>query len=244
MRLLAFIILFLVNMYSFSAALRIGSLTSAPPFAQMSDSSTGQYFYGFSIDIMNAICQHIQQKCVYSPVTLDNQFEALNNGSIDLLLLANPYAEAQLSQYVTSLPYAVSKIRFVVTKDSKINQLSDLKNVKIGVIKTTFYNLLSQSPYQKGNQIITYKLLPDLLSALAQGQVDVILLNNTIAYSFMNNNLYNIKPVGDPIELGLGYGIIALPNQANLIKSINKAILLMQTDGTYVSIYQKYYNPN
>jgi ABC-type amino acid transport substrate-binding protein len=244
MKRLIFIILLLNYLQAFSTPITVGVIKSAPPFSEMSETAQGPIFFGFSIDIMNSICQKIKQQCVYSPLTLDQQFTALDNGTVDLLLLANPYNSSDLSEYTVSLPYALSKIHFVALESSPLTQLSDITNKKIGVIKTTFYDLLMNSPYKTGNTILTFTTVADLITALMQKKVDVILLNNAIAYYFINNNLYDLKIIGKEVPMGSGYGIIALPNHAELIVQINKAILSMQADGTYIAIYQKYYNPS
>lgn len=241
---LILIFLFFYSLVAFTAPLSVGVIKSAPPFSEVSQTPQGPYYFGFSIDIMNTICKRINQQCVYSPVNLEQQFTALDQGSIDLLLLANPYESSDLNEYAVSLPYALSKIHFVAMASSPLKQLSDIRNTKIGVIKTTFYDLLMNSPYKTGNTIITYTTVADLITALAQKKVDVILLNSAIAYYFINNNMYDLKIVGQEVPMGGGYGIIALPNHADLIKEINKAILAMQADGSYIAIYQKYYNPN
>ncbi len=236
-----FIMMLLVSTFSFSRSLTVGVGVSGPPIVERINTAQGPYYFGFCIDLMNNICKRIGETCTYYEITLNNQFELLNKGKIDLLILTKPYTPLEQEQYATSVPYAVSKIQFITSKNSPINNVGDIKNKKIGVIKTTFYNLLTQSSYHNDNQIIAYNFVSDLLSDLAQNKVDVIVLNNAIAYSFINNNIYNIKLVGHAIPLGEGYGIIALSDKEALITEINKAILSIEKDGTYTSIYQKYY---
>lgn len=242
MHLVLLLMMILTSTLVFSDPLKIGVVASGLPMAERANTAQGVYYYGFSIDIMNAICRRIGQTCTYSNVTLNNQFDVLDSGRIDALILAKPYEPEDMEEYAISLPYAVSKIQFVSSKNSPVNDVADIKNKKIGVIKSTFYTLLAQSPYHTNNQLVAYDLVADMMSDLAQNKIDVVVLNNAVAYSFLNNNFYNIKLVGSDIPLGQGYGIIALADKATLIANINKAILNMQEDGTYVSIYQKYYS--
>lgn len=239
------IIIFMIGLVtvSFGATLKVGVGVSGSPIVEKVSTQQGPYYFGFCIDLMNTICARINQNCVYKQITLNDQFDLLNNGDIDLLVLVSPYSPRDLKQYAMSIPYAVSKIQFVTLQNSPIDDLEDIKNKKIGVMKDTFYNLLLESPFHKQNQIIAYKTDLELFADLAQKKIDVIVLNNVIAYRLKINNLYNIKLVGKDIPLGQGYGIIALPDKAPLIDEINKTILNLQKDGTYVSIYQKYYKP-
>ncbi|RUR13525.1 transporter substrate-binding domain-containing protein [Legionella sp. km772] len=242
MKLFVFLMLFLNAVYGFSKDLRVGVITGAPPFSEMSDDGKQPYFFGFSIDMMNTMCKLIKMHCVFSPLTLSNQFSTLEQRKIDVVLLASPYQLSQLSEYAVSLPYLVSRFQFVTTLDSPIPKGSEIKNYKIGALKTTYYDLLMSSPYHKDNTILSFDTIANLVSALIEHKVDIIALNSAIAFYYINNNTYGIKTISKEITLGDGYGIIALPDNEQIIKEINQAILTMQADGTYLSIYNKYYN--
>lgn len=53
------------------------------------------------------------------------------------------------------------------------------------------------------------------------------------------SNLF--KLVGKAIRSGDGYGIMANKNNADLITQINKALLQMENDGTYLRISNTYF---
>jgi ABC-type amino acid transport substrate-binding protein len=241
MKVLIFLLLLVQSIAVFSKELIVGVITSAPPFSDMSHTSTGAYFFGFSIDIMDDICRRLQIKCTFSQVNLDTQFAALEKGTVDVVLLAYPYDLSEHSQFAISLPYLVSNIQFIANQTSSLKKGDPIKNLKIGVVKTTFYTLLNQSVYGKDNKIIPFLGVDSLISALVGHQVDAILLNSAIAFNYINNNTYNIKPISSEIAMGGGYGIIALPVNGALIKQMNQAILRMQSDGSYLAIYNKYY---
>ncbi|KTC89091.1 transporter substrate-binding domain-containing protein [Legionella cincinnatiensis] len=230
-----------ISTLSYCNPLKVGVAVSGLPISEKVDTADGPYYFGFCIDLMNEICERIDKKCTYREITLSNQFEVLRQGKIDLLILPRPYTSLDFTQYAMSVPYAVSKIQFIALRGSPINKVTDIKNKKIGVIKNTFYSLLTQSPYHNSNQIIPYNSNSDLILNLVHHKIDVIALNNALAYILLNNNYYDIKLVGSSLSMGDGYGIIALPDKEALIKKINGAILSIEKDGSYVSIYQKYY---
>lgn len=243
MKFFVFLILFFNSIYGFSKDLMVGVIT-VPLFSEMSTTPDGTYFFGFAIDIMSNICKQLNTKCIFSPLTLKNQFATLDEGTVDVVLLANPYELDKLSSYAISLPYMISKVRFLTLQSNPVKKGDPIKNFKIGVIKATYYDLLENTPYKNNNTIIPFDSVPDLLTSLVRGKIDLILLNSDIAYYFMNNNTYGIKAVSQEIVLGQGYGIIALPSNTALIQSINQAIINTQKDGTYLAIYNKYYNNN
>lgn len=230
-----------ISTISYSNPLKIGVAVSGLPISQKVSTANGDYYFGFCIDLMNEICKRIEKQCIYREITLNNQFDTLEQGKIDLLILPRPYTVFDFTRYAMSTPYAVSKIQFVALKENPIKKVGDIKNKKIGVIKTTFYGLLTQSTFNNSNQILPYNSNSDLISDLVQHKIDVIALNNAIALTLLSNNYYDIKFVGSSVSMGDGYGIIALPDKEALIKKINEAILSIEKDGSYISIYQKYY---
>ena len=236
MKLFIYFTLFLASFCGFSKDLLVGVITGVPPFSEISDNAGQTYLYGFSIDIMNNICKLLHKNCIFTPLTLSNQFAQLDEGKIDVLLLPIPYQLDHLSSYAVSLPYLLSKVRFVADKNSTLQKGTSITNLKIGVMKATFFNLISNSPYKNDNTIIPFDNLPDLITNLVDHKVDVIVLNSAIAYYYINNHTYDKE-----IKFGDGYGMIARPENVELIQQINKAILSMQTDGSYVAIYNKYY---
>ena len=238
---IVFVMMLFISTISFSSELIVGVPTSGLPLAEKINSSKGPYFFGYIIDIVNNICARIGKICVFKEVTLQNEFDLLNSGKIDILVLARPYVPLDQKLYATSIPYAVSEIEFIATKKSPINKIADINHKKIGAIKSTFYNLLLQSPYGKKNQIIPFDNMFDLIADLLDNKVDVIVLNKVIGIAVTHNKFYNFKVVGDS-PLGNGYGLIGLPDKKLLIMDINKAILEMEKNGIYVLIYQKYQN--
>ncbi len=235
------LIMMLLAATSFGNSLKVGIGVSGPPLVEKAQTTDGTVYFGFCVDIMNSICKKIGATCTYQDITLDNQLEQLDKGAIDLLISVTPYTSLNVKHYALSIPYSVSKIFFITLTNSPINKVSDIKNKKIGVMKDTFYELLVHSLYDKNNKVIAYSSESSLLSDLAKHKVDVIALNNAVAFNLANNNIYNIKLIGKDIPLGDGYGIIALSDKTKLIKQIDDAILSIQNDGTYVSIYKKYY---
>ena len=116
MKVFVFLILFLNSIYVFSKDLMVGVITGAPPFSEMSDSGDHTYFYGFSIDIMNNICKQLNVGCVFSPLTMQTQFEALNLGKVDVLILATPYQVSHLRNYSKSHSTEVSNENQIMSK--------------------------------------------------------------------------------------------------------------------------------
>ena len=242
MRRFLFLFLLISSLQAFSEPLIVGSIALAPPFSSVTYTNNKPFFFGFSIDIMNQICRKINRQCIYQPLPLDAQLNALDKGKVDVLLLASPYRSEDLKTYTVSIPYLLSKIRFIARSNDSIISTEEIQNKKISVHKNTFYKLLLNSPFHNKNSIIPYQDVNSLVNGLIAKDVDLIVLNQGIANYYINNNYYSIKTVGDEIELGTGYGIISLKENTALINAINQAIESLLKDGSYLAIYKKYFN--
>lgn len=239
MKILVFISLFIFNIVAYSGTINVGVLKFAPPFSSFT--GDGNHYYGFVIDLMGNICLRINEKCTYKAVKAGAQFDSLKQETIDISFIPVPIASEPSGNFIFSLPYLASKGQFLTLKENKINELSEIKNLKIGVVKNTLYPLLIRTQYAETNTIKEYDKFTDLFAALASNEIAVIYINATVAKYIINNALRQLKLVGSPIAMGEGYAIMALKKNAALIKKINSALLALQADGTYLAIYKRYF---
>ncbi|KTC69120.1 Putative ABC transporter arginine-binding protein 2 precursor [Legionella bozemanae] len=82
-----------------------------------------------------------------------------------------------------------------------------------------------------------------MIMALLNNDVDAIIMNINMVKYLTINKVMNFQTVGQPIVLGNGYGIVALPKNTDLINRINEILLQIENDGTYTTIYNKYFGP-
>lgn len=101
------------------------------------------------------------------------------------------------------------------------------------------YSVLPQ--YTSQENIKVYPKITVLISALNNHDIDVALMNANVAKYLLNNILKGFQLVGKPITVGNGYGIIALKKNAAIITKINEALLQIEADGTYLTLYRKYF---
>jgi ABC-type amino acid transport substrate-binding protein len=47
--------------------------------------------------------------------------------------------------------------------------------------------------------------------------------------------------LGPKFQIGEGYGVVTQLERADLIQRVNQALLSMEDDGTYLTIYQHYF---
>ena len=240
MKRLLFLLLISTIPFVYGATLRIGTVPEYPPFSSMADKK--DHFYGFDIDIMSAICARMSVQCQFIPVIYNQLFPQLIEQNIDVAIAAIVITKERQQAFLVSYPYLESSGQFITKKTSPINTLDDIKNKTIGVRKGTIFGALASKLYSKQANIVTLPEVSNLLSALNNNSVDILFINTEAAnYWFANNNdLY--KLIGKKILAGSGYGIVANKGQQDLMQKINQALLDMEEDGTYLSIYGRYFD--
>lgn len=239
MKTLVFIILLVTNISAYSAPVNVGVLNLAPPFSSLAGEN---HYYGFTIDLMDNICKRINMECVYKSVTMSRQFEQLEQGSIDVSFLPIPISPRIPERFIYSLPYLASNGQFLALEESNIKTVNQIKNYKIGVVKDTLYPILANSGFAHFNTIKGYPSISEVLGALQNREVNVIYINSSVARFIVNNGMSHFKLVGNKINIGQGYGILALKKNAALIEKINDALLDMEADGSYLKIYNQYFS--
>ncbi|CAM2968546.1 arginine-binding periplasmic protein [Legionella steigerwaltii] len=235
---LVFITLLVSSLFVYGNSLTIGILKFAPPFSSV---DTHNHYFGFAVDLMSEICKRMDESCIYKATDFETQLNDLQTGVIDVTFLSSPIPSTELENYQFSMPYITSNGQFVSLKGSKIDSVDDIKNKKIGVLQSTLlqYSVLPQ--YTSQENIKVYPKITTLISELNNHNIDVALMNENVAKYLLNNALKGFQLVGKPITLGNGYGIIALKKNAAIIDKINHALLQIQNDGTYLTLYQKYF---
>lgn len=227
-------------------SLIIGTTPNSPPLASSSDSG-GKHFLGFEIDIMNAICQRINAQCQYKSMIVSNIATELSSTNMNLAIAAIIIPSEKSDTFTFSIPYLPSNARFMTNNQSTINSPLDIKNKRVGVRKGTLFGgtlfeKIALNIYNQQIKVTEYADMNDLLDGLQNNNVDVVFSNAaTIDYWALNNE-NSFKLIGAKIPVGNGYGIMAKANEGALIARINKALLSMQADGSYLSIYSRYFN--
>ena len=235
---LACLVSFLMNAYSYAAQLTIGTLASDAPFETAADNHG--HFFGFDIDIMNEICNRLQEKCRYKSYTFENLLSATQSGSIDLAIAGISITLEREQYYLFSLPYLISKAELLTTASSPIKNFNDVNGKRVGIEAGTVFKRLALKSFP-GIKITSYSTQNDLFQAVSDGSIDVAILDAASAQNWIINNSSLFKSVGSDITIGSGYGIMTNLNNAALIDRINKALISMENDGSYLAIYKRYF---
>ncbi|HHF7347797.1 TPA: transporter substrate-binding domain-containing protein [Legionella feeleii] len=241
MRFVALLLLLCSMTFSRAETLKIAILSYAPPFSVVADNN---HFFGFDVELMDAVCKKIQAECQYIPVGYAKLLTMVKEQKADLGIGAISITPDIQYQFLVSLPYLTSDGQLMTTLKSPVNSEADLRGKRIGTWSNALFTSMVEKKYREVAKIKQYTELPELLQALAEKEVDVVLIHEQVAKFWCAGEELKaqFKLIGEKISLGSGYGIIAPHGRQALIDRINQALIQLETDGTYVKLYKDYFD--
>lgn len=203
--------------------LNVGVNHYTPPFIMRSGANG---YYGFDISMLNYICRKINRECKFYSMPFNELIPSVEAGRVDVVVSALTITNYRAQFVRFSNPYILSYSRFLTSvkyKDEKFNR-KFFQNKTIGVKKGSVFtgeirklNLgkVKIKQYLRDNQVI---------DALSQGAVDLVLTDNETASFWKNHSSGHLIAFGKAIKYGYGYGIAANKNDKELIEKINFAL--------------------
>ncbi len=242
MKFMACLTLCMASFLASSESLKIGLQPYDPPFSIQVGKNN--LFSGFEAQLIADICKRLHANCTYIPMQFHDFFPQLIAQNIDLALGQISITKERSRQFSFSIPYMISSGQLIIKNNSPITRAEELRGKKVGVFKASLYKEYLWKKFDKDIVILEYDSSPSALQALITDEVDAVLLS-TIAekYWVINNKLdmSDFHFIGNPIFLGNGSGIMAHLDSYELIHKINQIIIEMETDGTYLQLYNLYF---
>lgn len=238
MKLLLFLLSLIYSTLSYSFTLIIGSSRYNPPFETWT--SHNQVYYGYDVDLMMEICRRMNATCEFVPYPFDQLFNVLKNNKVDLVISSIIVTDERKKDFLFSLPYLESNAQYLVNSDSAIHTVVDLYGKKVGVKGGTPYGARVLTSNQN-NTVVRYHNLEDMFIALQNNEVNAVLIDYESAKYWVAINPGIYRYVGGKTSIGQGYAIMANKNRTELIEAINRIILEMESDGTFLKIYSQYF---
>ncbi|WP_133136352.1 transporter substrate-binding domain-containing protein [Legionella rowbothamii] len=235
---IAFCCIFFANI-SYSNT-KIAFLTYDPPFVISPHE-------GFDIDLANMLCKHTKLDCQFVFLKNSQQiYEALKNGQVDLALSGITISSERKKDFIFSLPYMLSKGQFLTLKQSNINSLAELKGAAIGIIKDelsggVLYSYITNN-FPGVFKINQYNSVEDMFAALSNKSIAAVFLYRSDVNYWNHNGSNSFKTIGPVVTLGEGFAIMATPRSEYLISQINKVLLQMEQDSSYLKLYETYFS--
>jgi len=209
-----------------------------PPFEDF-DKSSPTGFKGFDVDIVSEVAKRLDLKLKIQDSSFDalQSGQALAAGQCDLAASAMTITDDRKKNLDFSDGYYDSKQSLLVPTASKIAAIGDLKGVKVGVQQGTTGKTYTEEN-AKGADIITFPSDAEMFQAIKAGQVQALLQDLPVNLDHTRDGKFKIVEQYDTSEQ---YGFAMKKGNSQLVKDVDGALEEMRKDGTYDTIYAKYF---
>ncbi len=239
MRLMILLVVVLTLPQSYAETILIGIPPFTPPFVMKADDKG--HFIGFSIDIMTAICMRMKVSCQYQSLGFEASFKAVMDQKVDLAI-GNFTITPEREEYVLfSIPYLESQASFLTLDSNPFSSIEDLRGKTVGAEHDSIFIDYIEKRYGSAIKVIPYPIISEAVFALSNGDISAVILDRETAQFWVGNNDAMFKVIDPPIPMGLGIGIMANKDNQKLITRINETITDMQSEGSYLNIYNMYF---
>ncbi len=221
--------------------LRVVTDPSFVPF-EMMDQETGEMI-GFDMEIIAEVAKRAGFDYKLQTMDFNGIIPALQTGNVDIAIAGITITEERGKIVDFSDPYYDSGLRILVREDNDdVTDLADLEGKKIGTkIGSTSYDFLMKN-LDKNDGVTPYPGSSDMYMALMSRSMDAVLYDSpNVGYFARTKGEGKVKTIG-PLYEGQQYGI-ALRKGNEWIDKVNEALGSIREDGTYKTIYEKWFGP-
>lgn len=222
--------------------IRVGLMGTYAPYNFMNDKNEVD---GFDADVAKEVAKHLGVEVEFITGEFSGLIEGLQKDKYDVLVSQVTITDDRKKTMDFSEPYIKNAVNVIVKSDNtSIKSIEDFKDKKIGVgLGTNDEKYLRDVAIPKVGQfeIATYNDVITSLMDLNTGRIDAT-INNTFAIKpILEKNHLQIKAVGDPIKEDVA-GIAVKKGNQTLVDEINKALEQMKSDGTFKTIFKKWFD--
>ena len=225
------------------ADLKIGVAAEPyPPFT--SKDTTGQWV-GWEIDVVNAVCAEVHEKCEIVETAWDGIIPALNANKIDVIAASMAITPKRKEVIDFSAPYYQSAAVMMGAKNGDMDVTpAHLAGKTIGVQVSTIHAAYLEKYFAKTSTIKTYQTQDEANQDLSAGRIDYILANGLALDAFLKStaDILESKTAvpydADVFGPGVGFGL--RKDEAELKTKLSAAIGSLVKDGTLEKISAKF----
>ena len=219
--------------------LQVGSCLDYPPF----ETVKGGQEQGFDVDMVNEIAKRLSLKVQWVRADFDTIFTAVAGGQFDMVAAASTITPEREQTVTFSDPYYNARQSLTVNEQQTpdITTTDELKSGDVvGVQKGTTGEAWAQDNLQsKGVEIKSYTSATDAFRDLEGGGVTGVINDEPSSDAYVKQ-APSLKVV-QTIDTGEHYGFAFAPDNTGLVAAVNNALKQIIADGTYVKIYQKWF---
>ena len=214
--------------------LSVGSDIPYPPFEQ---GKAGEYT-GFDIELMEAIGEKIGRTPEFTDTSFETIFRDVAQGKFEAVISAATITEEREESVAFSDPYYLSEQAILVKEGSDITGLDDLSGKTVGAQQGTTGLSLGKEK-ANASELRPYPEGPDAVNALKSGTVEAVIIDAPVAQNAVEES--GGVEIAEKVPTEEEYGIALAKDNTELLEEINQGLKEVIDDGTYTTIYEKWF---
>jgi polar amino acid transport system substrate-binding protein len=219
-------------------SINIGVLVDLPPYGILNDQQQPD---GYDIDVAKLIGGYLGVKVNLVQLTSPNRIPFLLTNKVDLIVATFGITPERAKTVLFSIPYsAIENVVFGI-KGKKIENLDDLKGLRVGVPRGSVQDVLLTKSLGSAVKMARFDDDPSTYQALLAGQVDAIAETGLTGDQF-----YAQHPDGNVerkfVLLQQPNGITMRKDQWNLHQWVDTFVYFTKNDGELNALYEKWFH--
>ncbi|UXT23028.1 transporter substrate-binding domain-containing protein [Agrobacterium tumefaciens] len=240
---------FAFSAFTASADVRFGIMNEAyPPFFAKDASGKWQ---GWEIDLMDAVCAEMKEKCSIVELSWDGLIPALQTKKFDVIWSSMSNTEERQKIIDFTDKYYNTPSKLIGAKGEKAGATAeDVKGKTIGIQVATIQSEYYKKYFAGVADEKTYQTLDEAFQDLAAGRIDYVFGDSIVLDAFVKSDAgkdccADMGDVADDKEiLGLGVSGGLRKEDTELKAKLNAAIAAVRASGKYDEITRKYFSFN
>ncbi|MCZ7502775.1 transporter substrate-binding domain-containing protein [Agrobacterium sp. ST15.13.015] len=238
---------FAFSAFTASADVRFGIMNEAyPPFFAKDASGKWQ---GWEIDLMDAVCAEMKEKCSIVELSWDGLIPALQTKKFDVIWSSMSNTEERQKIIDFTDKYYNTPSKLIGAKGEKAGATAeDVKGKTIGIQVATIQSEYYKKYFAGVADEKTYQTLDEAFQDLAAGRIDYVFGDSIVLDAFVKSDAgkdccADMGDVADDKEiLGLGVSGGLRKEDTELKAKLNAAIAAVRASGKYDEITRKYFS--
>lgn len=229
------------------ADVRFGIMNeSYPPFFAKDASGKWQ---GWEIDLMDAVCAEMKEKCSIVELSWDGLIPALNAKKFDVIWSSMSKTDERLKVIDFTDKYYNTPSKLIGASDTKPGATADsVKGKTIGIQVSTIQSDYYKKYFSTVASEKTYQTLDEAFQDLAAGRIDYVFGDSIALDAFLKSDIGKNccadmgNVADDPQILGAGVSGGVRKDDVALKAKLNAAIAAVRASGKYDEISKKYFS--
>jgi len=214
--------------------LTVGSDIPYPPFEQ----GKAPNYTGFDVELMEAVAEKLGRKAEFQDTSFDTIFRDLAQGRFEAVASATTITDEREETVDFTNPYYFSEQAILVKEGGeKIEDVEGLSGGTIGVQQGTTGEEFVEEEGDAG-EVRAYPQGPDAVNALKSGVLDAVVMDIPVAENAVEAGGVEVSAA---IPTEEEYGFVVPQGEEELLEEMNEALDELKSDGTFTTIYEKWF---